>query len=146
MFPIKKIAAVLAIGISLSACYVVPINQQYPNSPFPAGSTAIVPMAAVRAPFTARLYPANDSAARQGGASGLISNPEQGHGQFTFAVGGESYQGEATRSPNSTTGVANASGTRGGYVRCNYTMSSRELGAGTCTFSNGARYDMHISQ
>jgi hypothetical protein len=105
-----------------------------------------VPLPAYRPGYTARLYPANDAASRMGGASGVISNPEQGRGQFTFSLGGESYAGEATRSPNSSKGVADASGNRGGFVRCDYVMSNSALGSGTCVFSNGARYDMHISQ
>ena len=145
MSKMTKMLAVTAIALTLSACYVVPINHQYPNG-YSSSGTAIMPVAAVRSPFTARLYPANDSAARQGGASGLISNPEHGHGQFSFALGGESYTGEATRTGNSANGVANATGSKGGYARCTYAMSSSERGSGSCTFSNGARYDMHISQ
>ena len=136
-----KIAFVLAIGAALSGCYVVPLNQ-YPNST----GALIVPAAAYRPAFSARLYPGNEIAARMGGAAGAISNPEQGHGEFTFTLGGESYAGEATRAPASSKGVANAGGNRGGYVRCDYVMSNAALGWGSCTFSNGARYDMHISQ
>lgn len=39
-----------------------------------------------------------------------------------------------------------ASGNHGGFVRCDYMMSSAALGWGSCTFASGARYDMHISQ
>lgn len=131
----------------LSGCYVVPLNQPVPGgSGYSASGTAIVPMAAIRAPFTARLYPVNGAASRLGGTSGIISNPEDGHGQFSFVIGGESYQGEATRSRSSSKGVANASGNRGGYARCEYAMSSATLGAGSCVLANGASYDMHISQ
>jgi len=149
MLKVSSLIAIALAGAALSGCYVVPLNQ-YPNGAntpvYNGGGAAIVPIAAYRPNFTARLYPANDAAARQGGVTGVISNPEQGHGQFTFALGGEMYAGEATRTPNSTKGVANASGNRGGFVRCDYVMSNAALGSGSCTFANGARFDMHISQ
>jgi hypothetical protein len=152
MLKLASVAVIAVIGATMSACYVVPLNQ-YPNGPNSAGAynsnnggLAIVPMPAYRPAYTARLYPGNPAAAKLGGASGVISNPEQGHGEFTFSLGGESYAGEATRAPNSSKGVANASGNRGGFVRCDYIMSSSALGSGSCTFASGARYDMHISQ
>lgn len=152
MLKISIIAVAAVLGATLSACYVVPLNQ-YPNGQGSAGAygnnsggVAILPVPAYRPVFTARLYPGNPAAARLGGVSGVISNPEQGHGEFSFSLGGESYAGEATRTPNSTKGVANASGNRGGFVRCDYMMSSAALGWGSCTFAGGARYDMHISQ
>ena len=150
----KKMLRILAVavGAMLSGCYVMPLNQypggaprgSYNNSN--SGGVAIVPVAAYRPVFTARLYPGNPAAARVGGVSGVITNPEQGHGEFTFTLGGEQFSGEATRAPNSTKGVANATGNRGGFVRCDYMMSSTALGYGSCTFASGARYDMHISQ
>ena len=147
MLNLKSIVAVGMIGAALSGCYVMPLNQTMPGSGgYSASGTAIIPMAAIRAPYTARLYPGNQAASRMGATSGIISNPVDGHGQFTFNVGGESYQGEATRSPNSSRGVANASGNRGGFARCDYTMNSGTLGSGSCLLANGARYDMHISQ
>lgn len=152
MLKLSIFATVAIIGASLSACYVVPLNQ-YPNGQAGPGSysgnhggVAIVPVPAYRPAFSARLYPANPAAARLGSVAGVISNPEQGHGQFTFTLAGEQYSGEATRSPNANKGVANASGSRGGFVRCDYTMSSAALGSGACTFADGARFDMHISQ
>jgi hypothetical protein len=150
MSKMSNLVAVAVIGAVLSGCYVMPLNH-YSNGPnnapgYSGGGTAIVPIAAYRPGFSARLYPGNDAAARLGGVTGAISTPEQGHGQFSFNLGGESYGGEATRTPNSTKGVANASGNRGGFVRCDYVMSSAALGWGSCTFANGARYDMHISQ
>lgn len=143
------IIAAAIITAALSGCVVVPVDQYQPSPRAPGlyGShAAIVPISALRPVYTARLYPANDAASRMGPASGVITNPEQGHGQFTFALGGETFSGEATRSPDSSKGIANASGSRGGYARCAYAMSSTALGNGSCTFSSGARYDMHISQ
>ena len=147
---IRTIVTAATLSISLSACYVMPVNS---NGTVPYGGynngnsgVAVVPVAAIRPVYTARLYPANDAASRMGQIAGIISNPERGHGEFSFASAGESYKGEATRAPGSTKGVANAAGSRGGYVRCEYTMSSAELGSGSCQFSSGARYDIHVSQ
>ena len=142
-------AAAAIFAALLSGCYIMPIDQYQPGARAPGlttSQTAFVPMAAVRPAYTARLYPGNDEAARMGPASGVISNPESGRGEFTFTVGGESFAGEATRAPSSTKGVANAAGNHGGYVRCDYLMKSTALGLGSCTFSSGARYDMHITQ
>jgi len=148
MLKLSSLIAVAAIGASLSGCYVVPLNQYSNTNPAfnHAQGTAFVPITAVRPPFAARLYPSNERAAQIGNVAGMISNPEHGHGEFSFTVGGESFIGEATRAPNSTKGVANASGNRGGFVRCDYMMSSANLGTGNCQFSNGAQYSMHISQ
>ena len=63
----------------------------------------------------------------------------------THSVANETYVGEAPRATGSAKGSANAAGNRGGYVKCIYTMSSTVLGTGSCTFSSGAVYDMHIS-
>jgi hypothetical protein len=147
MLNLKSVLAVGLIGVTLSGCYVMPLNQAMPGQGGYTGSgTAIIPVAAIRAPFTARLYPGNQAASRMGPTSGIISNPEDGHGQFSFNVGGESFSGEATRAPNTSRGLANATGNRGGFARCDYTMSGANLGSGSCLFNNGARYDMHISQ
>jgi hypothetical protein len=147
---ISTLIALTAVGAALSGCYVVPLNQYPASATNPAFSnaqgTAFVPITAVRPPFSARLYPSNEAASRIGTVAGVISNPERGHGEFSFNLAGESFIGEATRAPNSTKGVANATGNRGGFVRCDYAMSSASLGTGTCQFSNGAQYSMHISQ
>lgn len=146
MSNLMRVLAAGVIGAALSGCYVMPVNQYPVGGGYTAQGTAIVPIAGIRAPFTARLYPSNSAASRLGQASGVISNPESGRGQFSFALGGESFQGEATRSASSSKGIANASGSRGGFVRCEYIMSSSAMGSGSCLFSDGARYDMHISQ
>lgn len=147
MLTLMRVVVAGAVGATLAGCYVMPLNQVPAGGGYTAShGTAIVPMAAVRAPFTARLYPSNTAAAQMGPASGLITNPEDGRGQFSFAIGGESFQGEATRAGSARKGIANASGNRGGFVRCEYMMSNNALGSGSCLFSGGARYDMHISQ
>jgi len=150
MLKTSKLIAAAAMGSALCACYVMPLNQYPASATNPAFSnaqgTAFVPMGAIRPPFAARLYPSNEAASRIGTVAGVISNPEHGHGEFSFNLAGESFVGEATRAPNSTKGLANATGNRGGYVRCEYAMSSANLGTGNCQFSNGAQYSMHISQ
>lgn len=145
MVSIKGFLAIAIASASLSACYVVPL-QQYPavNSNY-GSSVSVAPTVVVRPVYTARLYPVNESASSMGRIAGTISNPERGHGEFSFSVGSETFAGEATRAPNSSKGTANAAGNRGGFVKCDYTMSSSALGSGTCQFSSGARYDMHIS-
>jgi len=151
MSTIRTFLAAAVVGITLPACYVIPIND-YPVASQPAyqhphpHAAVPPPIAAARPPFTARLYPANQLAAGMGGTSGVISNPDHGHGQFSFTLGGETYSGEATRVPNSHKGVANASGSRGGFARCDYAMGSAQRGIGSCTFASGARFEMHISQ
>lgn len=147
MSNLMRVLAAGVIGATLAGCYVMPLNPQPVGGGYTASQgTAIVPMAAVRAPFTARLYPGNPAAAKLGPTSGLITNPAEGRGEFSFTVGGESFQGEATRAGNGSKGIANASGNRGGFARCEYMMSNSATGAGSCLFSSGARYDMHISQ
>ena len=143
MFKVKALVTAVVASTVLSGCVVTPL---YPapgaaNSQPPATAQAVV-----RPVYTARLYPTNDSAAALGRVSGTISNPERGHGEFAFTLGNETFSGEATRAPGATKGTANATGSRGSYVKCSYAMSSAQLGTGTCTFANGATYDIHISQ
>lgn len=142
MVKVRILLALASISTVLSGCYVVPVNQAGGNYQQPA---AAAPAPVVRPVYTARLYPVNDHAASMGRIAGTISNPERGHGEFAFSVANETYVGEATRATGSAKGSANAAGNRGGYVKCIYTMSSTVLGTGSCTFSSGAVYDMHIS-
>ncbi len=144
MLNIKGVLAAASVCAALSGCYVVPI-QPYPATYGNQAPSATAPVVIPRPVYTARLYPVNESASSMGRIAGTISNPERGHGEFSFSDGSETYAGEATRAPNSAKGNANAAGNRGGYVKCDYTMSSANLGTGTCVFSSGARYDMHIS-
>ena len=41
-------------------------------------------------------------------------------------------------------GVASAYGQNGSFMSCEYQMSTPVVGAGTCMFSNGARYKLHV--
>ncbi len=147
MLSIKQFVPVGSLCALLSGCYVVPI-QPYANSNAssnPAYSQAAPVVVVPRPIYTARLYPTNDTASAMGRITGTISNPEKGHGEFSFTVGGESFSGEATREPGSSKGKANAAGNRGGFAQCEYAMTSSALGTGSCSFSSGARYDMHVS-
>ncbi len=139
MFTVKAVFAALATSTLLAGCYVVPLTQ----APGSMNNNQQQPMASqpiVRPVYTARLYPTNDTAAALGRVSGTISNPERGHGEFAFTLANESYSGEATRAPGSSKGTANATGNRGSYVKCTYTMSNSQLGTGTCIFANGATF------
>ena len=74
-----------------------------------------------------------------------VTNMMTGKGRFTFNYQNETLVGEATRVANDERrGVASAYGARGMFGRCEYQMSSPQIGAGTCTFSNGAQYQVHI--
>lgn len=145
MLNVKAIVTLAALCSALSGCYVVPAQHYPAGHPHSQAPVAAAPVVAPRPVYTARLYPVNDVAASMGRITGTISNPERGHGEFAFLLGNESYAGEATRAPNSAKGSANAAGNRGGYVKCDYTMTGSGLGTGSCAFSNGARYDLHVS-
>ena len=61
--------------------------------------------------LTARLYPSNDIAARNGVIGGSVTSPTDSKGVFTISYNGESLPGEATRTTlgGVHTGIANAS-------------------------------------
>jgi hypothetical protein len=42
--------------------------------------------------------------------------------------------------------VANAAGSKGGYANCQYAMSNPSLETGSCKFSDGAVYTLHVGQ
>lgn len=149
-----RILAGLALGgASLTTgCIVVPLNADgtyaYPVGAAPHAPVVIAPPASQTLPV--RLYPTNDAAAATGVIAGTVTNHLNGHGTFTLNVGAETMAGEATRfggsssAPSARSGVANAYGARGSYANCRYTMNSAVQGTGSCTFSNGAQYQLHI--
>ena len=152
-----RLALILTVPvISLSGCYVIPVaaNGQPawpPGAVWGPGVTptpgAGAPSAAQAAPATlqARLYPANDVATQTGMVSGTVTNMMSGKGRFLLDYKGEVLSGEATRvAGDERKGVASAYGQGGSYMSCEYQMSSPYQGAGTCAFSNGARYRVHI--
>ena len=93
----------------------------------------------------ARLYPANDIAAQTGVIHGTVTNLMTGKGRFQLNYRGETLSGEATRvDSDSRRGVASAYGSGGSYMSCEYQMNTARQGAGSCLFSNGAKYQVHL--
>jgi hypothetical protein len=140
-----------AAALSLSGCYVIPVTPEgyvpgYPGSFAPqAAPHSPPPSGAIGAVLQARLYPANDLATQTGVIHGTVTNLMTGKGRFQLQYRGETLSGEATRiDGDSRRGVASAYGTSGGYMSCEYQMNTPRQGAGTCMFSNGARYQVHL--
>ena len=143
---VAQIAALAASSVLLTACYVVPV-QPVPGGPVQSPAAAAASVAPVNSAvtFNARMYPSNDLAAKYGTVQGTVTNDMHGRGIFTANIRGEAYSGEATRSAsNSRTGIANGSGSRGGWMRCTYQMNSATLGTGQCELDTGARFTMHL--
>ena len=163
---LKTAAALAFSAITLAGCYVVPVvdpqgNVQYQHYPLPPSGTpmAVAPAAypppagypmpysgqAFPAMLNARLYPDNDLATQTGVIYGTVANMMNGKGRFQLQYGAEVLTGEATRVSNdSRKGVASAFGSSGSFMSCEYQMNNPRQGAGTCTFSNGARYKLHV--
>lgn len=148
--------AMIAPALALSACYVIPVGPEgeavytlgVPYVP-PHGATGVpsgpYPMGPMPAVLNVKLYPANDLANQTGVLTGQVTNMMTGKGRFSFNYKGETLIGEATRVANDERrGIASAYGPRGTFARCEYQMSSPRMGAGTCSFSNGAEYQVHI--
>ena len=153
---LKLASAAVAAAFSLSGCYVVPVGPDgYPRYYLPIEPTAnpgqgpAQPQASGRpaapAALQARLYPVNDVATQTGMVDGTVTNMMSGKGRFQLSYRGELLTGEATRvSGDARKGVASAYGPSGSYMSCEYQMHTPYQGAGTCNFSNGARYQVHI--
>jgi len=160
----QRLAALVAAPtVVLTGCYVVPIAPDgtpifpypYPASA-PYGAVVVPPgVVAATAPIVAggppptvlqaRLYPVNELATQTGMISGTVTNMMTGKGRFQMEYRGELLTGEATRvSGDDRRGVANAYGPRGTYMNCEYRMSTPYQGAGTCTMSTGAQYQVHL--
>jgi hypothetical protein len=160
-----------ALPALVSGCYIVPVGpeamaklntllEQAQNPPAAQGATqpakpAPEPKAAAAAPaiaipagpttLYARLYPANDIATESGMVSGTVTSMMNGKGRFQVTYRGETLTGEATRvSGEDRKGVASAWGPNGSFMSCEYQMASLVRGAGTCHFSDGARYQVHV--
>ncbi|MDO9134381.1 hypothetical protein [Hydrogenophaga sp.] len=157
MRAVLSCALVLMLSSGLTACYVVPERQAdgqviYQHYPLPPMSTVaparvgVVPGgAAAPANLPVRLYPINDVATSTGIITGSVTNMMTGKGVFNVSYQGEVLTGEATRVSNDERrGVASAFSPKGLYMSCEYQMNTPYQGAGTCTFSNGAAYRMHI--
>ena len=159
----KRLAvAVAAPALALTGCYVVPIapdgtpvypysyNTSYSYNAPPYAAAMVPARPAVAGPppaalLNARLYPVNEAATETGMMTGTVTNMMTGKGRFQLDYKGELLTGEATRvSGDERSGVANAYGSRGTYMSCEYKMSSPYQGAGLCTLSNGAKYEVHL--
>jgi hypothetical protein len=157
----RLIAAALFPAFALGGCVVMPgpdgqpwvvlggpIVPQQPVAGSPPPPPAV--NAAARATPTAlnvRLYPANDIATQSGVLSGTVTNMMTGAGRFQFEYQGELLAGEATRvSGEERRGIASAFGPRGTYANCDYQMNTPVQGAGSCMFSTGAKYNVHIGR
>jgi len=154
------IVALAASTVSLAGCYVVPVvgpdgHPVYHHYPIPPAGVPVVPApAAYPAPYSgqafpvvlnARLYPDNDIASHGGVITGTVANMMTGKGRFQLQYGGEILTGEATRVSNDERkGIASAFGSSASFMSCEYQMNNPRQGAGTCTFSNGARYKLHV--
>ncbi len=144
----KTISAIACAASALTGCYVMPVQPD--GRPYPISGAPSLPPAAVIVPAPGpvlgqvRLYPANDAAANFGVINGQVLNLLDGRGQFNVTIGGEVLSGEATRLPRSQSGTASASGNKGSYLSCNYTMTNATLGSGTCSLSTGAQFRMHL--
>lgn len=125
---------------ALSGCYVAPIHH-----PVPAPVVVQAPAAPAPVTLAVRLYPANDQATPFGMVHAVVTNDLHGRGTFQASILGENFVGEATRKAGSSReGLASGSGTRGGYLSCQYSMNSATLGMGSCRLSNGALFTMHV--
>jgi hypothetical protein len=148
------VAGALA-AVGLSGCVVVPVGPDgtpvYPAAAVPA-VIAPAPVYAAPAPLQpapatmqARLYPSNEIASRTGMLSGTVTNMMTGKGLLQLDYQGELLSGEATRVVgDERRGVANAYGSRGTYMSCEYRMTTPYQGVGTCRMSTGALYQVHI--
>jgi len=149
---VSKIVAAALASSALSACYVVPgpdgqlwhVIPGYSGVPA-AGAPLQAAGAARPVALDVRLYPVNEEATRTGVLTGTVVNMMTGKGRFQLAYEGETLNGEATRvDGDARRGVASAYGRNGLFMSCEYQMSSPRQGAGTCTVSTGAKYQVHI--
>lgn len=146
-------AAAACSALLLSGCYVMPVGRDASGNPVYAYTTVPPPVvpaqsaASGRVPavLNVKLYPINNFANQTGVLVGQVTNMMTGKGRFTFNYQGETLVGEATRVANDKRrGIASAYGPSGVFAKCDYQMSSPMMGAGTCTFSNSAMYQVHI--
>lgn len=168
----SKVLAASALTLSLSGCYIVPIDTRYPpphGVPVvvdQSGNTAVAMAgpAALPTMLQARLYPLNETAGKMGPLTATVSDSGDGHATFSLGQGGELLLGEASRvkpddpgfgrvhrevygngrMPTGQRGIASAANSRGTYVNCEYVLADPHRGTGACLFSNGAKYQLHF--
>ena len=143
-----------AASLALSACVAVPVGpdgQLYvyppgvPPGAIPPGGPGYADPRAPQFPVAlqARLYPANEAATQTGVVTGTVTNMMTGKGRFQLQYMGETLVGEATKVAEGR-GMASAYGAGGTHMTCEYQMNTPRQGIGTCSFSNGAQYRVHI--
>ena len=142
-------AALSAAALSLGGCYVLPVAPDGTAYVYPPSVAPTYPPPPPTGPMptqlAARLYPANEIAMQTGMVAGTVTNMMTGKGRFQLNYKGELLAGEATRvDGDSRRGVASAYGQSGTFMSCEYQMNNPRQGAGTCTFSDGARYQVHV--
>lgn len=135
--------ALLLLCAALSGCYVVPASSGSRVVSVPPAQYAPPAQAAV---LQAKLYPSNPAAQRYGAVHAQVRIGQSGHGAFTAQIGGETFNGDATRDGRSQQGRANGAAASGRYITCDYRMNSAQVGQGNCRLSDGAAFSMHISQ
>ena len=141
---------------------MAPVPASYPVVAVPA----MPPGPPMPTTYQARLYPMNEQAAHTGQLMATITDLQTGRGMLTMNMGNEFLSGEATRvsdgHPGFGTvyekvvkrpiqlqaglpkGVANATGSRGTWVNCEYVLERGGRGTGACLMSNGAAYQIHF--
>ena len=151
----KHLLAAGAQALLLAGCYVVPMGPDgnyaiYSPSHPPSVPGQPTPLSQPPHPsqprvLHARLYPENDTATQTGMVSGTVTNMMTGKGRFQLQYAGELLTGEATRvSGDERKGIASAYCPSVSFMSCEYQMHTPMQGAGTCNFSNGARYKVHL--
>lgn len=150
---VSRMSAAALMMSALAGCYVVPgpdgqiwhVVPGHPGGPAAGGPLPQATGPAMPASLPVRLYPANEAATRTGVLTGTVLNMMTGKGRFQLNYEGETLSGEATRvDGDQRRGVASAYGASGAYMSCEYQMNSPRQGAGICTMSNGAKYQVHI--
>ncbi|HEY5632169.1 MAG TPA: hypothetical protein VIT02_00260 [Burkholderiaceae bacterium] len=145
-----------------------PAWQYLPPPPPAAGAPVAAPpaMPAMASSYQARLYPMNELAAQSGQLVATIADLHTGRGVLSMTMAGEFLTGEATRvsdshpgfgavyqrvlrtpikvAPGQPRGIANATGSRGTWVNCEYVLEQSGRGTGACMMSNGAAYQIHF--
>jgi len=142
-------------GTPASAAMPFSPGMKPPAAPQPAAPQPAAALAAAQggtqpkpvASLPARLYPINDIATENGMVAGTVTSTADGKARFQFNYRGESLVGEATRvSSDDRKGVATAWAPSGAFMTCEYQMASLVQGAGTCSFSDGAKYQVHVGK
>ena len=138
---------------------------QAPGAPAAAAVAVMPQVPQVPSSYQARLYPMNAKAAQTGQLVATITDLNTGRGILSMNLAGEYLSGEATRvgdahpgfgsvyqkvlntpiqvKPGQPRGIANATGSRGTWVNCEYVLEAGGRGTGACVMSNGAHSQIH---